>query len=877
MSARAKPTTAEPEEEDGLNALQAFLKEIDPSDGKKVGGLSEAGFDRLREMSLVGVADLAVMATNDLTDVIGGKAEVARALGQLARDRVHIGQFESAAALAEREEMWRRITTGSAAMDALLGGGVSTGAITEAFGVYASGKCVHPETPVIYSNDDTTHIEPISETYAKYAAMFGEKVHEEGFIVPLDGRVVVQTPSGPARASHLYRGLAGKVRNIVTRRGRDLRVSLPHRLLSFGADGLRWVPAEAVVPGTAIAVPLASPNAPANSSSRKQLDEAFFLGLYTAEGGAHSATSAGITNTDERILSWLQGYVCETFGYIPTISRSPGKCADLLLRKATIPTLGELAKQDCYHKRVPAGILSASPDVVAQFLAGYIEGDGGVESSCVTLSTSSEWLSNDLAYLLCRLGVQATRGKRRPLGATCDHHLLFVSGSNLDRLIETVPLRFKTWPTHETRTEEHGYPPKLTEMVRNTYFSVFGRGRGSRHAMRAMGKRTAPKVWASLTARNGVGHAMSEATLYRSVAAIERGVNDMRLAVEQIQALAPGWAQFAELSLLIPSEWSVLFRQAGLDGLQRNWLHRGIPKTATTVVVEKLKTVIINDLRGRIAIAEERLQMIRQVSALGWDIVTEADTTDYAGYLYDFVVPDGHSFIGGTMPTVLHNTEIGLQLAVNVQLPLSKGGLSEEGAPSDVFWIDTEKTFRAKRVSQMAKAQGLDPKDVLTHIHVAQAVNASHQQLLLDVVRKAIVEKSLNPKLIVVDSLTAHFRAEFAGRGTLAPRQNQLNDHLHRLLRYSEAWGAAVYVTNQAMADPSVMFGDPIRPVGGNIVGHNCTYRVYLRKSKAPRRIAKLVDSPDLPEAEAVFELLEEGIRDSSDAKKRAGAEKSDD
>jgi DNA repair protein RadA len=117
-------------------------------------------------------------------------------------------------------------------------------------------------------------------------------------------------------------------------------------------------------------------------------------------------------------------------------------------------------------------------------------------------------------------------------------------------------------------------------------------------------------------------------------------------------------------------------------------------------------------------------------------------------------------------------------------------------------------------------------------------------------------------KLIVVDSLTAHFRAEFVGRGTLANRQGKLNKHMHDLLRLGDLFNCAIYVTNQVSAKPDAFFGDPTRPVGGHIVGHSATFRVYLRKSKGGKRIARLIDSPNLPEAEAVFSVSEVGIRD---------------
>jgi DNA repair protein RadA len=200
-------------------------------------------------------------------------------------------------------------------------------------------------------------------------------------------------------------------------------------------------------------------------------------------------------------------------------------------------------------------------------------------------------------------------------------------------------------------------------------------------------------------------------------------------------------------------------------------------------------------------------------------------------------------------------TQLAHQIAVDVQLPPDQGGLSAE-----VVYIDTESTFRPERVVDMAKGVGIDPTEALGRIHVARAYNSNHQMLLVQKAQELAREKPI--RLLVVDSLTAHFRAEYLGRGELAPRQQQLNKHLHELLRFADAYNASIVVTNQVSVRPDVLFGDPTRPIGGNIVAHAATYRVYLRKSKPPRRIARLIDSPNLPEGEAVFSLTTEGIRE---------------
>ncbi len=201
-------------------------------------------------------------------------------------------------------------------------------------------------------------------------------------------------------------------------------------------------------------------------------------------------------------------------------------------------------------------------------------------------------------------------------------------------------------------------------------------------------------------------------------------------------------------------------------------------------------------------------------------------------------------------------------MCVNVQKPKEQGG--QEGG---VLYIDTENTFRPERIVSIAKANGMDPEKVLDRIIVARAYNSAHQILILEEAGPIIKEH--NVKLIVADSAAGLFRAEYLGRGTLSERQQRLNKFVHLLVRTAETYNCAAIATNQVMASPDVFFGDPTRPIGGNIVAHTSTYRVYFKKS-GKKRIARMVDSPHHPEQEVIFTLTEAGISDpEEDTKKK--------
>ncbi|TMT85240.1 DNA repair and recombination protein RadA [Haloterrigena sp. H1] len=223
------------------------------------------------------------------------------------------------------------------------------------------------------------------------------------------------------------------------------------------------------------------------------------------------------------------------------------------------------------------------------------------------------------------------------------------------------------------------------------------------------------------------------------------------------------------------------------------------------------------------------------------------------------------------------------QMAVNVQLPKEVGGLH-----GCAIFVDSEDTFRPERIDDMVRGlsdeainatledreiegsaddeDAVDAlvEDVLEKIHVAKAFNSNHQMLLAEKAKELAGEheESEYPvRLLCVDSLTAHFRAEYVGRGELADRQQKLNKHLHDLDKVGNLYNCAVIVTNQVASNPDSFFGDPTQPIGGNILGHKSTFRIYLRKSKGDKRIVRLVDAPNLADGEAVMRVQDEGLK----------------
>jgi DNA repair protein RadA len=201
-------------------------------------------------------------------------------------------------------------------------------------------------------------------------------------------------------------------------------------------------------------------------------------------------------------------------------------------------------------------------------------------------------------------------------------------------------------------------------------------------------------------------------------------------------------------------------------------------------------------------------------------------------------------------------TQLCMTLAVVAQLPPEQGGFG-----SNVIYMDTEGTFSPERVYQIASKRDLDGKKILDGVVVARAYTSDHQRFLIDCLFRKIPEEKA--RLVIVDSIISHFRGEYVGREDLSMRQQVLNQYLHKLLRMTEAYNIALVVTNQVQANPVMFYGNPERPAGGHVMAHACTHRVHIRRGKSGTRVAKVIDSPYLPEAKASFIITAKGIEDT--------------
>ncbi|UMM30136.1 hypothetical protein L5515_012144 [Caenorhabditis briggsae] len=205
-------------------------------------------------------------------------------------------------------------------------------------------------------------------------------------------------------------------------------------------------------------------------------------------------------------------------------------------------------------------------------------------------------------------------------------------------------------------------------------------------------------------------------------------------------------------------------------------------------------------------------------------------------------------------------TQLCHSLAVLCQLPIDMGG-----GEGKCMYIDTNATFRPERIIAIAQRYNMDSAHVLENIAVARAYNSEHLMALI--IRAGAMMSESRYAVVIVDCATAHFRNEYTGRGDLAERQMKLSAFLKCLAKLADEYGVAVIITNQVVAQvdggASMFQADAKKPIGGHIIAHMSTTRLYLRKGKGENRVAKMVQSPNLPEAEATYSITNHGIEDA--------------
>ena len=225
-------------------------------------------------------------------------------------------------------------------------------------------------------------------------------------------------------------------------------------------------------------------------------------------------------------------------------------------------------------------------------------------------------------------------------------------------------------------------------------------------------------------------------------------------------------------------------------------------------------------------------------------------------------------------------TQLGMQLAVDVQIPEAYGGLG-----GTVVYIDTEGSFVVERVVEMAEAllahldavagssrtelgpHGLSLESILEGITYYRVHSYVEQIALINLLPSLIPAST---RLVVIDSVAFHFRHDFANMGI---RSRVLNGMAQALTNLAESRTLAVVMMNQVTTRGIGRSGGGkayLAPALGEAWGHAAALRINLYWD-GQTRVADLVKAVGVERSKIVYDVVQAGVRDVADGVAEVG------
>ncbi|KAI1903491.1 hypothetical protein AGOR_G00027740 [Albula goreensis] len=218
-------------------------------------------------------------------------------------------------------------------------------------------------------------------------------------------------------------------------------------------------------------------------------------------------------------------------------------------------------------------------------------------------------------------------------------------------------------------------------------------------------------------------------------------------------------------------------------------------------------------------------------------------------------------------------TQLCIQLAVDVQIPLCFGGLGGQ-----VVYIDTEGSFLVQRVVDMAKsavehcsqlAEDTEQREALKEFTVETILSNlflfrchDYVELLAEIyLLPNFLAQHPEVRLVVIDSIASPFRHGFED---LSYRTRLLSGLAQRLIQMATLQSVAVVLTNQ-MTTKVASGQSKLVPAFGESWGHAATQRIILHW-EGQQRLASLYKSPTYREATVRYQITGQGFRDVSPA-----------
>ncbi|PIN11807.1 Meiotic recombination protein Dmc1 [Handroanthus impetiginosus] len=223
-------------------------------------------------------------------------------------------------------------------------------------------------------------------------------------------------------------------------------------------------------------------------------------------------------------------------------------------------------------------------------------------------------------------------------------------------------------------------------------------------------------------------------------------------------------------------------------------------------------------------------------------------------------------------------TQLGIQLAVNVQIPADYGGLGGKA-----IYIDTEGSFMVERALQIAEAcaddmleynsllwkdsqaceVNIQPRAFLNNMFYFRICTYTEQIAVINYLEKFISEHK-DVKVVIIDSITFHFRQDFED---MALRTRLLGGMALKLMNLAKRFNLAVVLLNQVTTKYNEGSFQLTLALGDSW-SHASTNRIILYWNGNERH-AYIDKSPSMRSASAPYAVTIKGIRNSTSNCKR--------
>jgi len=536
-----------------------------------------------------------------------------------------------------------------------------TGAIPGAFG---TGKCVLPHTPVMLANGEILPIEEIYRMLKDKGEVLESSEDEEIIdvshlnlkVVSFDGEKLSITP-----VTHLYRGRSSVIIRVKTKSGRVLEVTPVHKLLRLDSDGvIREVQAASLKPEDQLIVPRRLPV----KTAFQEIDP-YKLGLL-------SATVAD----NELILefrSLLKDLASRKGGYkaLASLLGVSAKAVESIANGRNRPRLHFLKKIYSEVNLAPprpsalalprSNRLVRIPEYVGEDLAellGLLLSDGMLTERSVRFFSSDEQLRKRFAELVYRLfGLEAKERQERTVGKVeVNSRLLSILLKRLG-----VPLHGKS---------REGVVPKAILMSPTSVVAAFLRGyylgdgcfSGNIAEITTASHKMAMGLAYILT-RLGILYSVKEKKLkgkvYYRVIISSRDELERLYNIISVRGDHPKIAEIKRYVSSKPqgrkSRGSLRLNPELIAREAKIWRPGGINVSNYTVSGERIGVSTLM-LLAKATGSKELSRLSRILEEVAVDPVIEVSQVEGDFTVYDLTVPGTHNFVGGELPSILHNT-----------------------------------------------------------------------------------------------------------------------------------------------------------------------------------------------------------------------------